>query len=97
MAWETRHSSARYYYRKRRANGRVVSEYIGTGPVAELCELVDQNARKQAREIRQELMSLMRQDEEIDEILDISIDMARMALVLAGCHTHKGEWRLKRG
>lgn len=35
MGWEYR-AGRKYYYRKRREDGRVVSEYVGAGPLAEL-------------------------------------------------------------
>ena len=40
MAWETR-GNREYLYRKKRVNGRVVSEYVGTGFQAELIARIE--------------------------------------------------------
>ena len=97
MAWELRHNRYRYYYRKRRIRGRVISEYIGDGPRALLSELLDQEARGEAQELRRELDRLVEQDTEIDLFLDLSVNLAKAMLLLAGCYSHKGEWRRRRG
>ncbi len=50
MAWETRNGRGRYFYRTRRIKGRVVKEYVGTGPAAEAAALEDAQAREAAQE-----------------------------------------------
>ena len=42
MGWETR-GNGKYYYRKRRIGDKVVSEYVGTGPGAELIAELQRN------------------------------------------------------
>lgn len=40
MGWETR-GGHRYFYQKKRENGKVVSKYLGNGLAAEICEGAD--------------------------------------------------------
>ena len=49
MTWESRHRRQRYYYRKRRVRGRVVSEYVGAGPAAMLVAEMDRISRRQRK------------------------------------------------
>ncbi len=44
MGWEDRNVRL-YYYRKKKRNGRVFSEYIGTGKLAELIVTLDRYDR----------------------------------------------------
>jgi hypothetical protein len=48
MAWENRPRGGRYYVRKQRINGKMVSEYIGTGESALLVAQMDKLARLEA-------------------------------------------------
>lgn len=96
MAWESRHKRQRYYYRKRRVGGRVVSEYVGAGPAAMLIAEMDQIEREDTQEKRAEQLKMLAQDLDINQTLDLTIHLAKAALLLAGCHTHKGEWRYRR-
>ena len=96
MAWESRHRSHQYYYRKRRIGSRVVSEYVGAGSAAMLLAELDQVVREGAQEKRREQLRVQEQDLEIDQTLNLTFDLAKAALLLAGCHTHKGEWRWRR-
>jgi hypothetical protein len=96
MAWETRGGS-RYYYRKRKVNGRVRSEYVGAGLGAELAADLDQERHDQAERDRAQLQ-LQRaadaaMDRQVDEALDLAAALAGAGLVAVGCHTHKGGWR----
>ncbi|MBX7253223.1 MAG: hypothetical protein K1X50_14675 [Candidatus Promineofilum sp.] len=51
MGWETR-GNGTYYYRKARDGGRVVSEYIGAGMLAEAYAELDAEARAAAASSR---------------------------------------------
>jgi hypothetical protein len=73
-----------------------MSEYVGAGSAAMLLAELDQIDREVAQERRHEHLRIREQDLEIDQALDLTIDLAKAALLLAGCHTHKGEWRWRR-
>jgi hypothetical protein len=96
MGWERG-----YYYRVRKVRGRVVREYVGTGPVAELAAELDAIGRQQReaeraarRAERAELEAL---DAPLDELNDLADLLAHAALLAAGFRRHKrGEWRKRR-
>ena len=98
MAWEERKGN-RYYYRKRREGGRVVSEYIG-GDLAGLFALLDEedqehrqwerDAQREEREAQQAI------DKQIDEVIGLARTLADAAMIEAGYHRHKGQWRKRR-
>jgi hypothetical protein len=99
MAWEAR-GSRRYYTRSKRVNGRVVREYVGTGPVAELAAAADALRRAD----RRAAMEARRAEEDrwraalgpllaLSRVADL---MARAALLAGGYHRHARTWRKKR-
>jgi hypothetical protein len=96
MAWENR-NGRRYYYRKRRAGKRVVSEYVGTGLAGEIAEIFDEEVRCETEYERRELRKQKTRFKEIDiqagEVEDYTRTVTRACLLLAGYHTHKGQWR----
>jgi len=96
MAWETRARGGRYYVRKRWQGGRCVSEYIGGGAYAALLAGFDAAARHEQRRER----AMRRREEEsdagLDALTEMSTVLATAALLIAGCHTHKGQWRRRR-
>jgi hypothetical protein len=101
MGWETRARGGRYYTRSRREGGRVVREYVGTGPAAELARRRDAQERARRREqaalLRAERDRLDAVDQAVAELCDLSDALARGALTLAGYHRHdRGEWRKRR-
>jgi hypothetical protein len=90
MGWER---DGRYYVRKRWDAGRVVSEYIGTGPAAERAAAEDAEARAEraaaaARRTRErgELAAL---DGEYAALRDL----VAAHLLAAGFHQHRRQWR----
>jgi hypothetical protein len=99
MAWEER-SGRRYYYRKRRDGDRVVSEYVGTGVVADIAEnMVNTGEMYQMLE-RLHFKQLVAVEEEIDRQLEeydkaVAV-MVRAYLLASGYHQHKRQWRLLR-
>ena len=99
MAWEKRRGRE-YYYRKRRIGGRVVSEYVGTGPLAEGAAALDELTRR-AQEEKRELLRREQQrqraiDQEVDRACRLIGTLVDAALLLNGYHYHKGQWRLRR-
>ncbi len=100
MAWEDR-GGHRYYYRKRREGRRVVSEYVGTGPLAEAigtlthCDRIRAAlARETARQERAELEVC---DEPLAELATLLHTLTAATLVTNGYHQHKRQWRRRRG
>jgi hypothetical protein len=100
MGWETR-GTRRYYYRKRREGQRVVSEYVGTSSSAALIAESDALLRVQSWGARKqrtlEIQQLRDADQEINRLLDLCSSLTSAALIIAGYHTHKGQWRRKHG
>ena len=102
MSWETRPNSPhRYYTRSRREGGRIVREYVGRGPHAELMAEADRIARTQVQEERR-LARCQREEEAALEARVAEADavgelLARVALLATGHHRHHGgEWRRRR-
>ena len=102
MSWEPRpHSPHRYYTRSRRAGGRIVREYVGRGPHADLAAEADQIARTWTQEERA-LARCQREEEAEFEASVANADeaselLARVALLATGHYRHHGgEWRRRR-
>ena len=99
MAWETRGSS-RYYYRKARDGGRVRSEYIGAGLVAEVLSEADALSRHDAEQQRQawraEVDAERRTAAALAEVDQMVQGMTAAVLIAAGYHTHRRQWRRQR-
>ena len=99
MGWEKR-GSGQYYYRKKRVNGRVVSEYVGSGILAEATQMLDQiekektDLEKIEQQIEREQAAAM--DQAIDQNLESIGELINNILIGHGYHKVKGEWRKKR-
>ena len=103
MAWEKRERGGRYYTRSRRSSedGRVLREYVGTGPFAEIVAEADRAKRELAEAKRErekeELGRLEALAAPVLEISEAAEVLARAHLIAAGYHRRKGEWRRARG
>ncbi len=101
MGLETRkNSNNQYFYRKRWKGGRVVSEYMGTGPLGELAALhqeIDNGrrlAKKEAHE--QERRSVILAEQALGEIHQLTALLVKVQMLASGYHQHKGTWRKRR-
>ena len=103
--WLGRRENAggRYYTRSRRSpeDGRVLREYVGTGPFAEIVAQEDRTKRELAgAERKGEKAELERLEALIAPVLELSEAaeiLVRAHLIAAGYHRHKGEYRRARG
>ncbi len=100
MGWENR-PSGRYYYEKKREDGRVVSKYVGRGLVAQLAESVNLMQRAEREELRAEMRRQAAQDRETDALIRRAARRVKLltdaSLLAAGYYRHKGQWRKRRG
>lgn len=99
MGWEQR-GSRRHYYTARRVGGRVVKEYVpdAVAPFAAQLDAEQRAERAAARaeveRARAELDALADTVTLLDEVADLAY---RAAMLAAGYHNHKGQWRKRRG
>ena len=95
MAWEQRNGH-RYYYGKRREGNRVISEYLGSGLVAEkyaeACQKYEEIIQHE-RERRKEMTATSAQVNDICKTLNGAV---RAWLLALGYHQHKRQWRKRR-
>ena len=100
MAWENR-GNRRYYYRKRRDGGRVVSEYVGAGEWAELQAELDELERENQRRGKCTEQGKRNAEDGIERALnglrESLRSLVRGHLYANGFLRHKGgEWRKHR-
>ena len=100
MPWKAR-DGLLYYYRSIRRGGRVASEYVGRGEVAELVARVDAARRAQdgraAAAWRDERRRLDEDDRSQAARFALVEALAGLALESAGYRRHnRGEWRARR-
>jgi hypothetical protein len=101
VAWEKRERGERYYTRSRREGGRVVREYVGSGPLAELAAEEDRIRRELEEERRErereELGRIEGLAAPVLELSEAAEILAHAHLVAAGYRKRKGEYRRARG
>lgn len=88
------------YYRKERHGARVRSVYVCTGETARLLFLLDE-ARTQEERLKEYLVKMERArdkalDTQVEQACSIIDTLTNAALLTAGFHTHKRQWRRKR-
>jgi hypothetical protein len=102
MGFETRHNNGKlYYYKKRREGDRVVSEYVGSGELAEIIDLTSRLEHNHKEEIRVRIQSLQADTDQINSLVDSHSAMVdklvESYLCGLGYHKHRGQWRQRRG
>jgi hypothetical protein len=101
MGWEKRKRGGTYYTRSRKINGRVVREYVGTGPLAELAAEMDSLERRRREEDaeawRAERERLEALEAPVARLCEITEALAHDTLLASGYRRHnRGEWRKRR-
>jgi hypothetical protein len=95
MGWD----KGRYYTRSRKVNGRVVRQYFGRGAAAEAAAQIDAERRalraESAAAKKEEKAALRARQADIDALCSGADLLARAALLGAGFHQHKRQWRRK--
>jgi hypothetical protein len=95
MAWH-----GPYYYQSRRIDGRVVREYIGAGYVAGLISQLDALEREKRHlkkvDLHLQKTALEVLDNDMKALAQMTGLVARAALLAAGYHQHKRQWRKRR-
>jgi hypothetical protein len=99
MGWKSI-NGRRYFYKSEREGGRVKSTYFGAGEVSSLMaqwfalERLERAAqRERMREEREEADA---EERAVSGWFDDVQAVADAAMVAAGFHKHKGQWRRKR-
>jgi hypothetical protein len=90
-----------YLYRSVRCSGRVTSEYRGSGECAVLIDRLDVIERDRAEADRHaskvEAERMAAEEAEIAAWFGRVEPLAEAAMVVAGFHRRKGQWRRRRG
>lgn len=92
MGWEER-NGRRYFYTKRWVNGTCQSEYVGTGPLADLLALEAQRAALERQLWQAEKAEFEAMEEQIKAALSFGRALFTATMLVSGYRTHKREWR----
>ena len=99
MGWEQRGTNS-YYYKKEREGSRVRSVYVGRGEVAQMVSKLQASSNEIEKLMRAKKSIEANELERVEATLDRAIELSQLftqaALLVAGFHTHKRQWRRKR-
>ena len=99
MGWKTI-KGRRYYYKSAREGGRVKTTYFGAGESGLLIsrmEAIDREEKDELRNQRRaEREEYLAEEKAVADWFDDVEAVADAAMVAAGFHKHKGQWRRKR-
>ena len=85
-----------YRYKSVRRDGRVTSEYRGSGPFATLAALLDEEDQRERDQERAAIKAEAAIERSIIDYVGEVEELARAALIASGCHQHKRQWRRRR-
>lgn len=101
MSWDVKQKGRQtgYYYLGRRVDGRVVKQYLGTGPAAEVVARAVERRKQERAAARLARLRLSEADRLAAAALKLAVLLARAELVVAGFYQHGGGglWRKRRG
>jgi hypothetical protein len=99
MGWKTI-NGRRYYYKLERAGGRVKTTYFGAGEsgtlMAEMVALERLERAADREDLREQREEFDAEETAVSEWFDGVQAVADAAMIAAGFHQHKGQWRRKR-
>jgi hypothetical protein len=99
MGWEQRGNN-RYYYKKEREGSRVKSTYVGRGEVAHMVAQIQSSSsliERYARVVKTpQALEQEKAEVELEQLTDRVHVITQAALLTAGFHTHKRQWRKMR-
>jgi len=99
MGWEQRGTNS-YYYKKEREGSRVRSVYVGRGEVAQMVSKLQASSNEIEKLMWAKKSIEANELERVEATLDRAIELSQLftqaALLVAGFHTHKRQWRRKR-
>ena len=98
MAWQIRPGRRPVYFRSVRIGGKVVRQYIGSGPEAERIAAADAQRRAEGKaKVEMQKTERARLETTATPLSDFSAQLEllmRAELLAAGCHQHAHcEWR----
>ena len=99
MGWEQRGKNS-YYYKKERDGSRVRSVYVGRGEVAQMISKLQASSTDLEKLMKAqkslETHEFQRAEVALDRAVEFTQLFTQAALLSAGFHTHKRQWRRKR-
>jgi hypothetical protein len=100
MSWDRKGPCGPYYYRSTRQGDKVRKVYLGRGPRAEAAARRVE-ARRQARQAeraacRRDVAKVAAAEQALVDLTALARHLVRAALVAAGFHERRGQWRKKR-
>ena len=100
MPWQTRGEKRKYYTSSHRADGRVIREYYGKGPIADLadsiCTLQAKKTAELAEEWKRETARLSEIDAPFDKLCQLTNEVVRATLLTLGLRKHPTKWKFIR-
>jgi hypothetical protein len=99
MGWK-RINGQEYYYRSERQGGRVKTTYVGGGILGSLVARLEQSDRQERQLQRKQQRAEREESDNLERVVsEWFSDVQRIAdaaMIAAGFHKHKGQWRRKR-
>ena len=92
MGWEQR-GAFKYYYRKERDGSRVKSVYVGRGEIAHMISQIQASSSLLEKLAAASEAEADKSEAVLDQASELVLLFTQAALLMAGFHTHKRQWR----